>query len=460
MLYAILRLSARLALRWYYSALVVQGREHIPVDGPVLVVSNHPNALVDAMLVGTTVPRRVLITARATLFEGRALAGLLRRIGVVPLLRVQDVVTIAGAPGLLARNDASLDRVTDALRQDEVVLIFPEGISHDRPSMVPLKSGAARIALQAWDKGAKDLRVLPIGLVYEEKERPGTCVLVKIGRPIDVSRWLASNSTRGAAALTREIALELRRVTLNFATEERALRSIRLARALSVLRGDSDARVRERDLEVEVHVAGRIEIATEMLERSPAVLQADADALIDGLQALETSLAQRGIALDDALVSTNPMHGLLFALRETALACVLLPLAGLGRLSHWLPLRAGRMLALYTLRSDPSRDQPAMRTILIGLVTVPAWYVVQAVVIAMLADGLRATLWLSLCFVGANVDARYRGRLERALRRARALLVYRGDRDFQASVVARSRELLRQATDLEAALLRIPLGAP
>ena len=460
MLYGIFRVSAQFALRWYYSELIVQGREHIPANGPLLVVANHPNALVDAMIVGTTLRRRVLITARATLFEGRTLAGLLRRIGVVPLLRVQDVAVVAGTPGLLARNDASLERVTDALRLGEVVLIFPEGISHDRPSMAPLKSGAARIALQALGKGAHTLHILPIGLVYEEKERPGTRVLVKIGRPMTVGAWLANNPARGATALTQEIARALHRVTLNFATEDRAVRSIRLARAFSLLRGGSLETARGRDLEDEVLTAARIETATEALEQSPPTLQVRADVLITGLQGLETSLAQRGIALPDAFVSSRVMHGLLFVLREMALACAFLPLAMLGRVSHWLPLRTARRLALYTLRSDPSRDQPAMRTILIGLVTVPAWYAIQAAVISTLAGGARAAIWLSISFLGANVDARYRGRIEGALQRARAFLVYRTDRSFQCAVVATSRDLLQQAAELEVALLEIRVNAP
>ena len=62
MLYEILRGTARLALRRYYADVVVQGRQHIPADAPLLVVANHPNALVDAMLVATAVRRRVFTT--------------------------------------------------------------------------------------------------------------------------------------------------------------------------------------------------------------------------------------------------------------------------------------------------------------------------------------------------------------------------------------------------------------
>lgn len=169
MLYEILRGTARLALRRYYADVVVQGRQHIPGDAPLLVVANHPNALVDAMLVATAVRRRVFITARATLFESRLLAGFLRRIGVVPLLRVQDAPSAASPTGFLSRNDASIQRVTDALYKREVVLVFPEGISHDSPTMAPLKSGVARIALQARDLGIQALTIVPVGLVYEAR---------------------------------------------------------------------------------------------------------------------------------------------------------------------------------------------------------------------------------------------------------------------------------------------------
>jgi 1-acyl-sn-glycerol-3-phosphate acyltransferase len=90
MLYKLLRATAAIALRWYYAEIVVQGAERAPRGGPLLVVANHPNALIDPLLVGTTLPRRILLTAKATLFDHPALALLLRTVGVVALRRAKD----------------------------------------------------------------------------------------------------------------------------------------------------------------------------------------------------------------------------------------------------------------------------------------------------------------------------------------------------------------------------------
>src|SRR5947207_7436832 len=89
-MYVFLRALAGVALRWFYRSIQVEGRERIPRRGPILFVVNHPNALVDAMLVGWVVPRRVLLTAKATIFRNALGAMLLRWVGVVPLRRAGD----------------------------------------------------------------------------------------------------------------------------------------------------------------------------------------------------------------------------------------------------------------------------------------------------------------------------------------------------------------------------------
>ena len=182
MLYRLLRGTAAIALRWYYADVAVQGGERVPRDGPLLILANHPNALIDPLLVGTAVSRPVLLTAKATLFERPALAWLLRAVGVVPLRRAKDELRDgAPLPVTPERNAQAFALVTSALRACQVVLVFPEGISHDDAALAPLKSGAARMALQAHREGVAGIRLLPVGLVFEAKERPGSRVLVRIG---------------------------------------------------------------------------------------------------------------------------------------------------------------------------------------------------------------------------------------------------------------------------------------
>src|SRR6476469_7590320 len=124
MLYRLLRVIAAIALRWYYAEIVVQGAERAPRDAPLLIVANHPNALIDPLLVGTAVSRHVLLTAKATLFEQPAFAWLLRVVGVVPLRRAKDEARDgAPLPVTPERNARAFALVTSALRARQVVLV-------------------------------------------------------------------------------------------------------------------------------------------------------------------------------------------------------------------------------------------------------------------------------------------------------------------------------------------------
>jgi len=170
MLYHVLRVIAGRALTWFYSRVDVEGVERIPRDDPILLAVNHPNALVDALVVGHVVPRRLGFTARATLFTNPVLAAFLRAVGVVPLIRQKDVAELGATSGA-DRNARAFAAINSALACGGAVMIFPEGITGDHTQLAPLKTGAARIALGAvTSRGSRAFPVVPVGLVFRDKD--------------------------------------------------------------------------------------------------------------------------------------------------------------------------------------------------------------------------------------------------------------------------------------------------
>ena len=52
--YRVMRALGRLALQWFYRDIEVVGLERVPEHGAGLLASNHPNALVDALVIACT----------------------------------------------------------------------------------------------------------------------------------------------------------------------------------------------------------------------------------------------------------------------------------------------------------------------------------------------------------------------------------------------------------------------
>ena len=77
---------------------------------------------------------------------------------------------------------------------------FPEGISHDEPELQPLKTGAARIALGAMERhGPLPVRIVPVGLTFEEKGVFRSRALLVVGEAIDPSGEAATDEREAAA---------------------------------------------------------------------------------------------------------------------------------------------------------------------------------------------------------------------------------------------------------------------
>jgi 1-acyl-sn-glycerol-3-phosphate acyltransferase len=132
MLYAILKPLAVLAMRLLFR-LRSRGTEHVPGEGPLLIVANHVSVL-DPPLVGGAAPRQLAFLAKAELFQVPLFGGLIRRLGARPLRR-------EGADA------GALRTALRVLKDGGALLVFPEGTRGEEGVLGPAKPGAGMLAV-------------------------------------------------------------------------------------------------------------------------------------------------------------------------------------------------------------------------------------------------------------------------------------------------------------------------
>ncbi|MGV3709387.1 MAG: lysophospholipid acyltransferase family protein [Gemmatimonas sp.] len=464
MLYELLKPVAGIALGWYYRSIAVAGRSKVPVTGPVFFAVNHPNALVDALVVATVMPRRVGLTAKSTIFSNPLMSAFLGAVGVVPLKRMADMKKEAVAKGIAtegepnsaaidaARNADSFRAVSEAMARGKAIVVFPEGISHDAPQLAPLRTGLARMALQAREAmGVRGIKVVPVGLLFERKEEPRTRVLVQIGDPIDVDAFVASSGATDnelVERLTAHIRERLVAVTLNFETADDAARIQAISETMAtLLEPVSSLGEGGPSLSSVLAITRRAERVRQKLSGDASPEFREAIALFEQrFAAFRARLKAERIAIADLQIETGATPGARFVVRESVIAVLLTPIAWWGRLTHYVPIRIARGLAL---RNARNRDEPAMNTIVIGLALVLMAYCVQTVLVWWLFGPEWALVFFATLIPSASSDLRYGDRVERRQERMRTYLRYRERPELRAELLAEAQWLRAQAARIE-----------
>ncbi|EDO06881.1 putative glycerol-3-phosphate-acyltransferase [Babesia bovis T2Bo] len=80
------------------------------------------------------------------------------------------------------------DAVSTALRFGNSIAIFPEGGSHDRTNLLPLKPGVVLMAIYSLLDGAEDVVILPVGLAYGDSHGLQSNATVYYGTGITISK--------------------------------------------------------------------------------------------------------------------------------------------------------------------------------------------------------------------------------------------------------------------------------
>jgi 1-acyl-sn-glycerol-3-phosphate acyltransferase len=362
----------------------------VPAAGPVLLVANHPNGLIDPILVQHAAGRRVRMLAKAPLFTMPGISILVRALDCLPVYRAKD-----GAD--TKQNAETFRAVQDALVAGDCVLIFPEGISHDEPQLQPLKTGAARMALGAVAAGAAELVIVPVGLTYGDKLRFRSTAAVDVGPAIAVASFHPGSDDDdalrvAARTLTTAIYDGLRAVTLNVERWE----DVRLLDAVDVIwrQDDPEHTRRMKDLADGVH---------RLRARDPAALddvQSRLAAWVDALARL--GLSPRDVA-QTGLATASPARRLAVLARQGVAAFVGLPFAVVGAVFWAVPFWTVHAI---WLAMRPERDVGATVKLLASIVLFPLWFAVAVAAVATLTTPTWAAV-VALTTPGAGLTTRH-----------------------------------------------------
>jgi glycerol-3-phosphate O-acyltransferase / dihydroxyacetone phosphate acyltransferase len=213
--YRFFRLMTAVTLRLFFKVEPpVDTLNQLARTGPVIFVGNHPNGLIDPGILFVLVRREVTFLAKAPLFSIPVLGSIMKAMGALPVYRKQD----SGAD--MTKNEGSLDAAVKALVEQRAITLFPEGKSHSEPQLAELKTGCARIALEAVGQGAA-VSIVPVGMTYEAKHLFRSRVHIEVGTPIEAQQFSSrdgEDSFPAAERLTAELESSLRQVTLNLET--------------------------------------------------------------------------------------------------------------------------------------------------------------------------------------------------------------------------------------------------
>ena len=440
--YRLVRSLIRILLALFYRRVDVVGTDRIPPMGPLIVAANHHNAVVDAMLIVATFPRPVRVLAKAPLFTNPVIGPFLWLMGGVPVHRRVE----AGDDP--QKNDAMFSAAIGALRASGALLIFPEGTTTPRPTLLPLRTGAARILLGAARAGAghSGVTLLPVGLVFHD---PGTfraaSAVVMVGPPVDVGDLFDAEEDPSVLALTERLAAAIRDQIVE-AEDHHTLELLRVLEQAWHQEGGAAA----NDPAAALAWRRRVMRAARDLEEREPLRVAE---LRRRIELYRANLDEVGIRSDQLDRPYTPGGVIRYVVENVVTLALGLPVALWGIACHAAPyLLIGRVVRWLgrTIEEEATYKMAA------GLVFFPLFWLLEVWLLWRIGRVAGVGAFLILLIPSGLLALAWRERLERVGRQARAFGRFLTDRRLREDLRAERRALVAEATRLAALTRETP----
>lgn len=359
-IYRVARRLTAAALHVFYREIEVTGERHVEGDRPTILASNHPNSIVDPLVLSIFESRPIAFCARDGLFRIPGFGALLRAAGAIPLQRRSD-------HGDGADNSAAFGACRTCLADGGVLAIFPEGHTHGGIRVTPLKTGVARIALDAVEGGV-DVRIVPVGLNFLVRQAFRSDVHVAFGTPIEIGRFREAYTADPRAAvktLTEELEGSLRTLALHVERREDERLVAQVTHIVAAIRSRAG-------LDLDASPAERVALVRRILQAWRWYAAVEPDHFADlhrRLRWLTEERARLGLGGDSLALQHRTASRSVG--QRLALLVAGAPLAAWGLLNAAVPYLALRAL-LQVLRPGPERL--AWVKLVAGAPLFVAWY--------------------------------------------------------------------------------------
>ncbi len=209
MIYLFLKRVIKITLFVFFKKIVVNGKDNIPVKGPLIIVANHPNTFMDPLIIASITKQRLGFVGNGGIFVNTLVNKILTFFHVIPIYREKDRES-----GEKQDNSKAFDKCHTYLFDGGSILIFPEGNSYYELNLRKIKTGTARIALsfEALKKFNGGLKIVPIALDYSDSLQFRSIVSVTVNPPISIADYkenYESLELKAIRQLTEDIRLEL-----------------------------------------------------------------------------------------------------------------------------------------------------------------------------------------------------------------------------------------------------------
>lgn len=201
-----MRFLVKVALHGYFRKIIVEGKENLPKNRPVILVANHQNALIDPLLLAAHTRLKPWFLTRAAVFTNPTIARILHFIRMLPVYRVRDGFST------IQQNQQTFDQTFEVLRKNGTVVIFAEGSHSLVRNLRPLSKGFTRMAFGLKEKYPElEPVILPVGIQFSAHMRSGSLVRITFGEiiPVDMPSSQSGMLTKSVENALKDLIVDI-----------------------------------------------------------------------------------------------------------------------------------------------------------------------------------------------------------------------------------------------------------